>query len=276
MNPYQELSLQARELVVGVDNNGQLCPFCKGGRSGERSLSMHLRDDGICLFICFRASCGKHGRVATNGHCVVSDGAPAQKGFEARQFTGETRLLNSEERGTLWSLYGLNQDDVKRHRLAVCTSEGINFGRLVVPVINLENKVRGHELRVFSGFIADVPKTLHYKQLDEPWIGLFTTHAYDPKRPVVLVEDVISAMKVAHQYVAVSLMGSYITMSDLFEIEKVTDNVILALDRDASAKALAFKTKYRFIAPNLRVLLLQKDLKYATDGEINEFVESCR
>jgi DNA primase len=207
----------------------------------------------------------------------ISDDLPAHKGFEPRWFKGETRLLNSEERELLFARYGLSIDDIKRHRLAVCTDKGVNEGRLVVPIFNLGGTIRGYELRVFSGFISDVPKTLHYKHLDEPWIGWFSANVpYNEKLPVVLVEDAISAMKVAHQFVAVSLMGCNLSMTDLFEIEKATDNIILALDKDASAKALAFKNKYRFIAPNLRVMLLDgPDLKELTDGRINEMVSEA-
>ena len=208
----------------------------------------------------------------------VSDSLPAHKGFEPRWFREETRLLNSEERELLWARYGLSIDDIRRHRLAICTAEGsVNYGRLVIPIFNLGGNIRGYELRIFASGISEAPKTLHYKHLDEPWIGWFSANVpYNPKLPVILVEDVISAMKVAHQFVAVSLMGSNVSMTDLFEVEKATDNIILALDRDASAKALAFKNKYRFIAPNLKVMLLDgPDLKELTDGRINEMVAAA-
>ena len=173
MNPYAELKVLAQELPEGTSKNGLLCPFCKGGRSGEHSLSLHVREDGVALFICFRASCGKHGRMQRNGHVVASDDPPPQRPFSPRGFEEKTRQLNSEERETLWALYGLTLDDIHRHRLAI--SEETQ--RLVVPIIGCGGNLRGFEARILGGNgPKGAPKTLHYRQVDQPWIGWFSAN----------------------------------------------------------------------------------------------------
>lgn len=272
MNPYQELKLLTRGMVAGQSQGGLLCPFCQGGRTGERTLSVHLREDGVVLFICFRATCGKHGRIHNNGNVVASDNPPnAPKGFEPRWFKDETRALNKQEIETIWSLYGLTYEDIKRHRLSV----GVSDERLCIPIIGVGGSIRGYELRVFGKDLGGQPKTLHFKHKDEPWIGWFVPRlGAEAGSPIVLVEDVISAMKVAHQYASVSLMGSHLGMQDLYEVAKVTDNIILALDKDATEKALALQKKYRFICPTMRVMILSKDLKYLPDGDITTMVAS--
>ena len=273
MDPRQELKLLARGLVRGTGQSGLLCPFCHGGRTEEKSMSIHVRDDSMVLYICHRASCGKHGRIFPNGNVISSEATPQAKQWEPRWFKGETRGLSAEECRVLDARFGLGLIDIRRHRLAYSEE----YRRLVVPVFNTSGTIRGYELRVFNRDLSDVkePKTLHFKHLDQPWIGWFSNgREFSPANPVVLVEDVISAMKVAHQYVAVSLMGSHVSMDDLFEVTKLTDNIILALDRDATEKALGFKKKYRFLCPNLRVMILQQDLKYSTDDEIQKLMEA--
>lgn len=115
------------------------------------------------------------------------------------------------------------------------------------------------------------PKTLTYKELDEPFAGWFWSDTSDPRR-IVIVEDVFSAIKVARQYYTVCLCGTNISLDNIFEILKYSDNVVIALDKDATKKALEYKQKYRFICPNIQVAVLDKDLKYEPDDEIRRRV----
>lgn len=50
------------------------------------------------------------------------------------------------------------------------------------------------------------------------------------------------------------------------------DEMILALDRDATEKALKFIIEWRFLAPNFRAVPLSKDLKYSPDNHIREIL----
>ena len=62
----------------------------------------------------------------------------------------------------------------------------------------------------------------------------------------------------------------------LLEIVSVVGNneLILALDRDATSKALKFVVQWRFLAPNFRAVPLSKDLKYNTDSQIVEILRA--
>lgn len=79
-------------------------------------------------------------------------------------------------------------------------------------------------------------------------------------------------MRVARHYFSVALLGTNLNLDQIYEVLKISDNVVLALDRDATRKALALQARFKFIAPNLRVVLLDKDLKYLNDAEIKEKV----
>lgn len=87
---------------------------------------------------------------------------------------------------------------------------------------------------------------------------------------VLLVEDVVSAMRAADFIPAVALLGCNLSLEKLMEILKVTDDIYLALDRDATGKALAFQRMYSFVAPEMKVIPLDYDLKNLADKQIEE------
>lgn len=112
-----------------------------------------------------------------------------------------------------------------------------------------------------------VRKTVNYRELDESWLGWFTSP--NSAEPVVLVEDVLSALKVSRQFVSVSLMGSHVSLDAMMEVCKYSDQIVLCLDRDATKNAFDLKKRFMFICPQLRVVPLPgKDLKYIPDRDI--------
>jgi hypothetical protein len=81
----------------------------------------------------------------------------------------------------------------------------------------------------------------------------------------VLVEDAISAASVAAtgEYAGCALLGT--SLSSGFTSWAKFDRIIVALDKDASAKALAMQRKLSWFKPT-SVCLLDKDLKcYGVD-----------
>lgn len=264
---FRNLGLLAARVGKGLTRSGFVCPFCEGGRTGEKSLSITRRDDGTTLFICHRASCGRAGRIHGNGNVSHSAVGEQQVGFVPRVYTGETRQLNHSERELLSSTYGLMYSEVNYHRLSV----DINTGRLVVFVLGPKGQVRGRVLMNLPGKTAQ-PKSLIYKELDEPFNGWFWTDTSEPTK-LVVVEDTISALRVARQFPAVALMGTNLSTETMFDLLKVSEHIVLALDRDATQKAIELRDKYKFIAPQMRVAILEKDLKWLPDSQIREKVD---
>ena len=272
MNPYEEIKIAGRQIAPGTSDNGLLCPFCNGGKHGEKALSITRRDDGVILFLCHRASCSKGGRVTITGRVPVDvrsqEGNPPKKPeFTPRIYQGESRALQLPELRELEQRYGLFLPDWKR----VGAFVDVASGRLGVPVPSpYHSNRRGVELRSIWP-LTEGPKTLHYREINEQWIGWFTSDT--SKYPVVLVEDCISAIKISRHFIAVALMGTNISLDDIMEVSKFNDNIVLALDRDATEKAFAYQRKFKYIAPHMRVVALQRDLKYETDARIMELIQ---
>lgn len=265
---YVELRHIAGEIPVGTTDTSRTCPFCGGGRNGDRGFSITRTDEATVLYICHRATCHRSGRVAAWGHRLPlldtsQEDRPKDKPFTPRVYTGDTGELDSEWLSEILGRYGLEPTEAARAMWRVGGDDGL----LVCPVLSPTGIRRGVETRRSktrpgSGGGA---KTGTYKELDEPWMGWYRGIRADP---VVIVEDLVSALKVSRWYQAVSLMGSHVGLDHVQEILGVTENAVLALDRDATDRAIEYIQEWRLLIPNFRMVHLSKDLKYQSDEEI--------
>jgi hypothetical protein len=273
----EQVRLLGAVLGNDVTSSGNLCPFCNGGRHTEKSLSVTKRKDGTLLYICHRASCGEAGRIEASGSFSPPRGSGVRR-FIPRFFTGKSRLLTDSERSLLREDYGLTLKTQYWFRLSVdCEHES----RLLCPLFTRDGDVIGYQSRLFpnryytsmndhGGVPAGpIPKTMTYKFKDVPCIGWYNWPEQQHDK-VLLVEDCISAMRGSHHLPSVALCGSHLTLDMLMDILMVTDNIILALDKDATEKAYAFQKKFSFIAPHMQVMPLEVDLKYETYEKICE------
>ena len=281
-NAFIRLRQFAATIELGVTSREELCPWCGGGESKEPSFAITRTSEAAAKYCCHRASCGRASRLAVWGfrlEPILDDSAQKGKQFTPRLYTGDTFELGDEWLAELLDRYEIGLPEIRREGWR----EEIGSGNLVVPVRSPLGVVRGIEVRRSKVQIPHVagPKTKSYRFLDEPWLGWFRTLNTGPDSqgestgrnsgPVVLVEDVISALKVSRHFQCASLMGSHITLEMLLEVLEITgvnQEIILALDRDATSKALKFVVEWRFLAPNFRCVPLSKDLKYSTDKEI--------
>jgi hypothetical protein len=268
LGPYAAIKAEGAGLGDGVTSS-VVCPFCSGGKTKEVSFSL-TREGMNLLYLCHRATCGRKGRVWLGEKPPEQAQKPS---FTPRIFDSPTRILTDDEMGILWNSYRLGYPDVNRHGLRASISA---VARLVVPVRAPDGRVRGFETRwlVPKGGTGHGAKTLHYRHTEDPWQGWFFPRDEREYKVVVMVEDVLSAIKVSRQFPAVSVMGSYVDRPRIMEVIKTSPRacIKLALDKDATGKALEFKEKFRFFVPDLQVVPLDRDMKYMDDDEIRDRV----
>ena len=86
-----------------------------------------------------------------------------------------------------------------------------------------------------------------------------------------LVEDAASACAVSEDYAGVALMGTSLPTEYISTLQNKFDNIIVALDRDATSKAfdIARELGYR---SKTRVVMLEDDLKYFKPNEIRDIL----
>lgn len=266
-NAFVQLRHFAATIETGTTDRTE-CPWCGGGSGAESAFAVTRTSEAEALYKCHRASCGKAGRLAVWGFRLpqLNSTPKERKSFTPRLHSRDTAQLGEEWNSELLDLYGLRHEET----YWAGWRQELDSGNLVVPVCSSLGVVRGVEVRRSKVQIpfTSSPKTESYRVLDEPWMGWYRGIGTGP---IVLVEDAISALKVSRHFQVGCLHGSHITLDMLLEclnISGVHGDLILALDKDATSKALKFIVEWRFLAPNFRAVPLSKDLKYSSDSEI--------
>lgn len=266
--------MRAEGVPVGSTARG-ICPFCKGGRQMEASFNLTVVEHGKAKYLCHRSTCGAHGSVfgASSFVTETRDAKVPQKSV-CNPFRGATRPLGREWVSELSRLYSLREDEATRHGWL----EEVDSGRLVVCIRSSTNEYRGVQLR--SNRWSGNTRSRDFRETDGNWMGWFypSPSTGIPESPTVLVEDVISAAKVAQAgFVAASLMGCNLSLDLLLEGASRGDfPCYLALDRDATGKAIEYSQRYRFLVNgNLIPILLSKDIKYHTEEEIQDMIHNA-
>lgn len=271
-----ELRMLGEGLPIGATANGEICPRCGGGRTAERSLSVTRVDALRLAYCCHRATCGAHGFIGGTPSSGTSVSVRAERGVKTTElYSAETRGLGEEWLSELGSRYRFSEDEIRRFGW----NEEVNSGWLVVRIRQPDGKERGVHTRSRNGS-GQSSATRDYRGQSTPWMGWFFCHERGRTReggksPIVLVEDVLSAAKVATVFDSASLMGCNLSLDQFLEAQAVAKGspIVLALDRDATGKALNHVHRYGFISGgNLIPLLLSKDLKYSSCEEIRNMI----
>jgi hypothetical protein len=254
----REILLMATECPPG-HNIKRVCPRCRGGLSREESLSLTVTERNEVKWICFRASCEFKGSKA-HGAPVV--GAPISRKRPV-SFTGDLSMLTTAQEKTFHFMYGLTSSTLKRAWVHYAETED----RYSFAVVGPTGKVRGTILRSF-GVKGPKPKAMTYKtEVEEPFIGW-----YGKGRQVVVVEDILSALKVSQAGArGVALNGTHLTLDMAREIADFADPpVVLALDKGTMPLQVVYRNKYDTVWDGTKIWQLDRDLKYETEESIKE------
>lgn len=256
-----ELAMLAVNMPLGTSTR-EICPRCGGGSHKEKSLSLTLSEDGNLLWKCHRASCGDSGKIFVWG--AIEEGRKAVK-KTPRRFTGRTEHLSEAAYDWFWSKYQIGRRILDEWGIKFCPE----MNRIVYPITGPPNKyrIRGYQAREWADKL-DI-KVLTYQELvDEPFAHWGYQHT--AKYPIIIVEDVVSALKVEQANLNVlALNGTNLSQKLVREIIDVNRQVILALDKDAYSKAVGYAGTYSHLL-SLKVWKLEEDLKYVPEQRILE------
>ena len=92
-------------------------------------------------------------------------------------------------------------------------------------------------------------------------------------RPIVLTEDVISAIRVGHVTQASPLFGSHISTQAAMRYHKFFDSVIIWLDKDKQIDSIKFTARLNNLGITTRNIITDKDPKEYTDTEIVDILK---
>jgi hypothetical protein len=252
--------IAATELDVGMNTKEHLCPWCDGGQSRERAFSLTRTEVGL-LYKCHRASCGKSGFIPTIASSLPTTPQREER-RKTRPYTGEYLPLNGTEIQFFYDEYGLEYKEI-------CDfSYDPRTGRIVQPWHTVLGHLGGHILR---GYHGQKPKSLTYWNNDGvPMVDYYIKFPWD--RSIWLVEDQLSAIKLSRFENSAALLGAYISPEVAEDIRKNFHTVYLALDNDATIKAIEQTLTYNLYFRNFRVVVLSKDVKNMNNDEIQKLI----
>lgn len=255
--------IAATELNIGQTTKEHMCPFCGGGNTKEKAFSLTRTEVGL-LYKCHRAKCGKHGFVPTMLNTLQVKEQPHQR-RATRPYTGETEPVPHKLYAhTLLGKYGLTDDECAEFRMDT------KAGRIVQPWHTALGHVGGVVLR---GYHGQQPKSLVYWDNDDvPILDYYGLDKVSGESVIWLVEDQLSAIKLSRYVPCAALLGSTISDQQAADIRKYFKNVFLALDNDATVKAIQQSMKYKLYFRNFFVVPLSKDIKDRDDGAIRELL----
>jgi len=158
---------------------------------------------------------------------------------------------------------------------------GMDGSRYALPIFAPNGDTRGYVLRKgwagspLDGWSFGDKKALTYMHKAAPVQSSYIATG-QPTRPLVLVEDQLSAIKLfTDGYNAVALLGvpngGNIGADRVREIARIqAGEVVVALDADATTNALEFVRKYGMAFRKIRVAILDRDLKDTPKRQFRE------
>jgi hypothetical protein len=273
-----EIRVLTSGLLPGGQLSGELCPFCKGGTSKERAFSVRKNEDHSITYKCHRAKCQCSGNLPPSAGSVTTYGGATAPVPQKQEFYGPLTSIPDEAMEKLVKKYSLTKEDVRRGGFSWAPQ--LDGGRLAMPIRNRWIRSVGFSFRTLDKrktpknriYMSDpvAPAMSFYPAVQE---GSAVT-MYQPKLPVVIMEDQISAIRASKFVNTVALLGTYLGAAKVLELIKVKpQEVIIALDEDASSLAAEYVLKYRDFFPKLRMVQLKYDLKEIADEAIQEILE---
>lgn len=236
-----------------------VCPYCGGGRSREESFV--ATNDGTCTkYICFRATCGKSGVWDSLGSSPVAPTAKYVAPWPVRRTAPKQAL------SVLSSKYTLSDGDVARLRPQLCTyTRGEE--RWWYPVFGPHGSEHGGIARSF----AVKPKSLTH--IEEGY-KLGSWYLHDGADTVAIVEDQVSAARLAKYVTTVALLGCHLNDTLMLFLAKHTKHLKIALDFDALDKAVRLAAKVSPYFHTTQVLSLPCDIKNMSEEQLDGFVQT--
>lgn len=279
MTPWESIRLAGAAMSPGACVRG-VCPFCHGGRNKEESFVLERRGNDL-RYHCYRASCDGRSKGVLSISGDPTRIAPVKEKEKEHVLRAPTYNLSQTLRYELRDKYQLTGPVIDYYGLSQSKE-----GDIIIPIYNSRGIVQGHERKVREPGKA---KAIRYNGLDADGMGWYNTkptyHLPDEyvsathrrrayiDRCVFVVEDLYSAIKANAFIHSLALLGTGLSPEKAAALAQARyENVFLALDKDATAKAAAMCRRYRAVLPNMTLVSLEKDIKNTRYADIARII----
>jgi hypothetical protein len=235
------------------------CPQCAklGKDRGHDNLAIYSDGHSYCY------SCG----FRSGGGLWIPRPQEESKSIEVVLPTDVTTELPYEAK--LWlSQYEITQLDINKH---LCMWSQY-YSRLIFPYFS------GSELVAWQGRYIKVDDR-EYQKPPAKWYSCGKIHEFvHPlnvnSREAVLVEDIVSAIKVSRYKGSIPLFGSTISKKQLLRLKLLVDRVWYWLDPDKRTESIKMAKMSQLLGIESRVILSDKDPKEHGRKEIEQYLSS--
>ncbi len=177
------------------------------------------------------------------------------------QIPEDTITTGLPDKAKLWLYkYHMTQELWEKYHIGYSAA----FDRVILPVYGSEweGLVYYQARALFKTkqkyLNPSVPKRLFYSKLEQS--ALF----------IVLVEDIISAIRVGETCYAIALLGKTLPVKDLTFLAK--KQIFIWLDKDAYAEAIKLQKRLTQLGCNVKIISTTNDPKCYTDAEIKNII----
>lgn len=250
-----------------------LCPFCQRDWIAQgkpeswkpaESFSLKRVPAGY-VYICFRASCTDGNKGGILSSSADKPAGVSKKKSRVRYFSGELSPLSTEVYDLHLQQYGIVYFVFQKENYQWWEERQ----RIYIPIVDH----RGYEIGANAKTVVNSkPKTIMYPFCDDvPLVHWPLLSRISFKDTVVLVEDQISALKVAHVAPSVSINGTHISEDMIkYFINLGIKQVKIMFDPDAVGKAIKYKSKYHGVFANVDVISTTQDPKWYSFDQLQK------
>ena len=249
---------------------------CPAGLDKKRRLYIRRKSDGSVVYFCHH--CGASGRYVTNKFSGKKAGASLAATLRGTgniqprlpaDFSVDEREWPAKARAWLYK-YQLSSADIKRGKIGYSES----LGRLILPQYD-SNGLKMYQSRIVYEDKDTLPKYMTYGSVNDT-VALYERDISTRGDTIVLVEDVVSALRCSKYYDTIALLGAHMHDSHVKSIltHKYKSGIVY-LDMDnphIKSQALTMKRKLDMILDQVRVIHAEKDPKECGSKELESIL----
>ena len=162
--------------------------------------------------------------------------------------------------------YGIRDEDIEYYGIGYSTT----LNRVVLPVYDDDGVLLYYQARNLGEITEKSPKYMNVKARGRQDIYFKVAPPERKTDKVVVVEDILSGIRVGKIKDTYGLLNAYIPDDLVFMLAKVYPLTILWLDPDKWDRMLKRTRRFRSLGLNVKMVRVNQDPKFYTDNEIGQ------
>jgi len=176
------------------------------------------------------------------------------------------------ERGLAWLYkYDIKPEEIKEFRIGYSPS----WQRVILPVYKFDRLIY-YQAR-YVGFDSDIYNKRKYINIKAKRKDIyFSVIRFENQKEIIIVEDILSAIKVGRHKNTLALLGSYIPDDLILKVKLQGINVSIWLDYDKRISARKYTKRFNALGIKCKQICTPYDPKEYNDNDIKHILKEGR